>query len=156
MLDELRRMPAARALTACDPAGVEAMGRMGHAEEIADGARLFSAGAPADALRFVVSGRIALTLDLPGSEPHTVGTVGRGELLGWSALRVRGTWTLDARATKPSRCLVFPGAQLRALCDANPRFGLCLMRYAFGVVAMRLADTRLQIIDVYGRPRTPS
>ena len=46
--------------------------------------------------------------------------------------------------------LVFPGRDVRALCDQDPQFGYCFMRYGFETVARRLTDARLQLLDVYG------
>lgn len=127
------------------------MAPLGHIEDHPADGLLFELGEPAADLRFVLSGRVALFLQVPGGEPHVVGTVSRGDLLGWSALRdVGATWTLSARATKPTRCLVFGGRAIRDLCNREREFGYCLMKYAFDSVARRLADARLQLLDVYG------
>jgi CRP-like cAMP-binding protein len=153
VLHELRKLPLCEALQRCDPHGLTEMAALGRTEEVPAGTRLFALGEPADDVRFVLSGRIALVFDDPSGEHRTVGTASEGDLLGWSALRsADATWTLTAHATKPSRCLVFPGAALRELCDRERTFGYCLMRYAFEVVAERLTDVRLQALDLYGRP----
>ena len=61
------------------------------------------------------------------------------------------TWTVNARTTKPTRFVTFPGAELRALCDRDRDLGYCLMRYVFENVAQRLVDARVQLLDLYGR-----
>jgi len=99
----------------------------------------------------VIHGRVALFLPDPGERGHTIGTASKGDLLGWSALRgASNSWTVSARATRETRCLAFSGREVRALCDRDPGFGYHLMRYGFEVVARRLTDARLQLLDVYG------
>lgn len=154
VLEELRRLPLCQELEACDPEGLEAMAALGRLEQVSSDATIFSIGGEASELRFVLSGRVALTFEDPSTEPRTVGTASAGDMLGWSALRdADATFTVTARATKPTRCLVFPGHAIRDLCREERQFGYCLMRHAFEVVAHRLADARLQLLDVYGRPR---
>lgn len=153
ILDELRRLPLCGALAACDPQGLAAMAAMGRVEEYPAGAVVFRLGAPADDLRFVLSGRVALVFEDSSGELRSVRTASFGDMLGWSALRSEeATWTLTARATKASRCLAFSGHALRELCERDRHFGYCLMHYAFETVAEQLADARLQALDIYGRP----
>ena len=151
VLEELQQLPLCESMRGCDPEGMEAMAELGRIERFGDDEVLFTAGQPATELRFVVSGRVALSFRDPGAGVRTIGTVSPGDLLGWSALREGGTWTLGARTTKPTRCVTFPAAELRALCDRDRELGYCLMRYAFEVVAQRLADSRVQLLDLYGR-----
>ncbi|MCA9704399.1 MAG: cyclic nucleotide-binding domain-containing protein [Myxococcales bacterium] len=153
VLEELEQLPLCDSMQGCDPQGLRAMAELGHIERFAADAVIFEAGDPATELRLVVSGRVALSFQHPGTPVRTLGSVSRGDLLGWSALREGGHWTLGARTTKPTRCLTFPGEELRALCEHDHAFGYCLMRYAFEVVAQRLADARVQLLDLYGHAR---
>lgn len=110
-------------------------------------------GTPAETLQVLLSGRVSLTLEVPGREPATMVALSRGDVLGWSALcgwAATSTWTMTARATKACRCLLIPGAALRALCDRDHEFGFQVMRFAFEVLALRLEDCRLQQLDMYG------
>ena len=151
VLEELRRLPICDAIQQCSPGGLTAMARLGTMEDAAAGATVFAVGGRADVVRFVLSGRVALQFEDGPDRKMTVGTASAGDLLGWSALRSGDpTWTLTAHATKATRFLVFPGAALRELCEQEREFGYCLMRYVFEAVAGRLADARLQLVDVYG------
>lgn len=148
VLEALRELPLRDAVPMD---ALEALAPLGTIETHAKDDVLFHIGGPAEQLRFVIRGRVALFLPDPGDRDHTIGTASKGDLLGWSALRGAGnTWTVSARATRETRCLVFPGRELRALCDRDPGFGYHLMRYGFETVARRLTDARLQLLDVYG------
>lgn len=150
VLEELQQLPLCDSLRSCDPEGLEALAELGRIERFGADEVLFKTGEPATELRLVVSGRVALSFRDPGTGERTIGSVSPGDLLGWSALREGGTWTVGARTTKPTRCITFPAGELRALCDRDRELGYCLMRYAFEVVAQRLADCRVQLLDLYG------
>lgn len=152
VLEELQRLPICGPMHRCDPRGLAAMARLGRVITVAEGAPLFTARQPAHELFFVVSGRVALYIERPGADARTVGSASRGDMVGWSALREGEVWNLSARATKPTRCLAFDGAELRELCERDPTFGFCLMRYVFEVVAQDLVETRMQLLDIYAPP----
>lgn len=151
VLEELRQLPLCGPIHACNPSGLAAMAALGRIERFDADAVVLTAGDPATELRFVVSGRVALYFEHAGTGLRTLGSVSPGDLLGWSALREGATWTVDARTTKPTRFVTLPGDELRELCDRDRELGYCLMRYVFEVVAQRLADSRVQLLDLYGR-----
>jgi CRP/FNR family cyclic AMP-dependent transcriptional regulator len=133
---------------------LERLAAIGARETYGQDVELFHEGQPTDALRIVVEGRIALELAVPGRAPKILASLSRGDLLGWSALSGRrsgkATWTATARAVKPSVCLAFPGAALRRLCEQDHELGYHVMVHAFEVVAQRLTDTRVGLLDLYG------
>ena len=100
--------------------------------------------------RIIVAGRVSLLIEQPDGEPSVAGTVGRGDLLGWSALRPDARWQTTARAAKSGRCLQFPAGALRELCEADHELGYHVMRHAYLDLAQRHADLRVQLLDVYG------
>jgi len=129
------------------------MARVGTIERFAAAACLFREGEAAADLRFVVSGRISLTLEIPGQAPMVVASLSRGDLLGWSVLQgwqSPSTWSASATASKPSVCLRFAGADIRELCELDHELGFYMMRHAFAVVSRRLRDCRVQLLDVFG------
>jgi CRP/FNR family cyclic AMP-dependent transcriptional regulator len=129
------------------------MARIGVIEQFSAAACLFREGDPALDLRFIVSGRVSLTLEVPGRAPKIVASLGRGDLLGWSALHgwtSPSSWSASATASKPTMCLRFAGAALRELCELDHELGFYVMRHAFEVVSRRLQDCRVQLLDVYG------
>lgn len=132
---------------------LERVAEIATTETYAAGSYVFCQGAEARALRVVLSGRISLALEVSGGDSVVVGALSRGDMLGWSALvgwHAPARWTASARASKTSRLLALPGDELRELCERDHELGFYLMRHAFEVVAHRLADCRLRLLDVYG------
>ncbi|MEZ4380068.1 MAG: cyclic nucleotide-binding domain-containing protein [Nannocystaceae bacterium] len=149
-LESLLPLPIGEALGEAALAELAAIGRLvDHPAQ----AVLCAHGDAAEALQVLLSGRVSLTLEVPGRAAMTVAALSRGDVLGWSALSgwaATSTWTMTARVTKACRCLVLPGAALRELCERDHELGFHLMRYAFEVVAQRLEDARVQMLDMYG------
>lgn len=147
---ELAQLPIGQAI------GREYLSRLaqiGTLEQFAAATHLFRQGEPADDLRLVLSGRVSLTLELPGRPPRSIAALSRGDLLGWSALQGCAsptTWSASATATKATTCLRFPGAKLCELCERDHELGFQVMRHAFDVVSRRLRDCRMQLLDMYG------
>ncbi len=153
VLAELRALPIGEAV---GREHLARMARIGSVEQFGAGTRLFRGGQPALDLRFVVSGRVCLTLEVTGQAPMLVATLSRGDLLGWSALQgwsSPSTWSASATACKPTTCLRFPGAELRELCEQDHELGFHVMRHAFDVLSRRLRDCCVQLLDVYGNGR---
>jgi len=114
------------------------------------GAYLFHEGDPSDRFYLIRHGRVALEFWSPGRGPITVGTLGPGELIGWSWLVPPYQKTSDARAIEPTRATSFDGACIRAKCEEDPRFGYELLKRFAQIIERRLEDARLQLLDVYG------
>jgi CRP-like cAMP-binding protein len=77
-------------------------------------------------------------------------SLGPGELVGWTAL-LGGTWTATARAVERSTLLRLPGVELWALCEREHDIGYAIMKRLFAAMALRLHDTRLQLLDMFGK-----
>lgn len=151
---ELAQLPMGQAIgQAIGRQHLSRMAQIGALEQFPASACLFRQGEPAHDLRLVVSGRVSLTLELPGRPAKSIAALSRGDLLGWSALQdwaTPTTWSASATAAKATTCLRFPGAKLRELCELDHELGFQVMRHAFDVVSRRLRDCRLQLLDVYG------
>ncbi|MGE3704408.1 MAG: Crp/Fnr family transcriptional regulator, partial [Vicinamibacterales bacterium] len=61
------------------------------------------------------------------------------------------TWQFDARAVDDVGVIRFDGRCLRTKCDADPALGYALMQRFARVLVQRFTDTRLQLMDVYGK-----
>lgn len=147
------------------PDHLERVARIARRRDVASGVVLFREGEPADTFYLVIEGRVSLSLRVPGREDAIVGTLSSGELLGWSALlpasrasqgteegTSQRTWTATARTLAPTALLVIPGKDLVETCKLNHEIGYYVMRSALSVVAGRLRDTRLQLLDMFGNP----
>jgi CRP-like cAMP-binding protein len=125
---------------------------------LAAGARPFQAaagdylarqGEPADAFYLLSGGQVALGVQLGERGAVPVQTVGAGEVVGWSWLVPPYRWQFDARALDAVNGVSFDAGWLREPAEADPRVGFYLARRLVGVVAGRLAATRVQQLDIY-------
>lgn len=114
------------------------------------GALLVREGDPADEFLVVFHGKVALEILLPDRPRTTIQTIGPNEVLGWSWLLHPHRWRLDARAVKPTRALGLASAPLRTLLDAHPTDGYRFLLRLLPVIAHRLENTRLQLLDLHG------
>jgi CRP-like cAMP-binding protein len=130
-------------------AHLERIAALARREHVTSGTEILKEGDLADDLRVVLTGRLSLTLRVPGGGNLSVVTLTRGEILGWSALFDGRTWQASARALKDSSLVVLPGTELRALCERDHDAGYHVMRMMFSCVAARLQDTRLQLLDMF-------
>jgi CRP/FNR family transcriptional regulator, cyclic AMP receptor protein len=117
------------------------------------GSYLFRVGEAAEHFYLLRRGRVALEQAVPGGEPYRFETVDPGAVLGWSWLFPPHRYQFDARALQDVGVIQFDAVCLRGKCDADTALGYDLMKRFAGVLVQRYADTRLQLLDVYGRRR---
>ena len=116
------------------------------------GKYLFREGGPADQLYLIREGRVALEIAAPGSGAVTFQTVGEGEIVGISWLFPPYRWTYDARAVERVRAIGMDATCLRNKCEADHSLGYDVMKRLVPILFQRLQATRLQVLDVYGKP----
>ncbi|HLM90528.1 MAG TPA: cyclic nucleotide-binding domain-containing protein [Thermoplasmata archaeon] len=107
-------------------------------------------GDPADRFVLVFEGKVALEIVLPDRPRVTIQTIGGGEVLGWSWLLPPHQWRLDARAVKRTRTLELPAPDLKAILETRPTDGYRFLLRLLPVVAERLENTRVQLMDIHG------
>jgi CRP/FNR family transcriptional regulator, cyclic AMP receptor protein len=108
-------------------------------------------GDESDKLFLVVRGHVAI--ELAGRlEVLRVETVGPGGEFGWSSMLQGAGRYFQSRALDGVQALAFDAAELRLMCEEDPRFGYALMTRLLAVVAERLQATRLQIVDMHWTP----
>ena len=108
-------------------------------------------GDQADKFFLVRSGRVAIELFITGRGPVTVQTLNEGDVVGWSWLVAPYIWRFDAKALELTRVIALDGACLRGKCDADPALGYALLKILSTVFVERLQDTRLRLLDLYGK-----
>jgi CRP-like cAMP-binding protein len=111
--------------------------------------RIFEEGGAADRFLVIRSGTVALDLEVPGHRRMTVGTLGIGDLLGWSWLFPPHEWDFGAEAFSPVRAHNFDGPAVRSLCEEDPALGFVLTRAIAKILAHRLELTRAKLLDQY-------
>jgi CRP/FNR family cyclic AMP-dependent transcriptional regulator len=149
-IDEvLEELPTFRGL---DPAYLELIAGCGENRICEVGGYLAREGDPAETFFVIRHGRVALEVAAPGRGALMIETLGEGAVVGWSWLFPPYRWSFDARALELTRTVVFDGACLRGKCEQDKELGYELMQRFARIMLDRLQATRLQLLDVYGRP----
>jgi len=134
-----------------DPTLVHAMASKAEVRTYEVGDMLVREGKLAEEFFLVFEGKIALEVGASADPGITVETIGRGEILGWSWLVSPHRWRFDARATKPTKVVAINAATARYALAAHPAFGYQFLMKLLPVIADRLENTRVQLLDIHGR-----
>jgi len=118
------------------------------------GEYLFREGGPADQFYLLRQGRVALEMVSPSGGAVTFPTLGDGELVGVSWFVPPYRWAYDARALELTRAISLDAVCLRRKLDQDHDLGYDVMQRFVPVLIERLQGTRLQMLDVYGKPAT--
>jgi CRP-like cAMP-binding protein len=113
---------------------------------------LFLEGGPADRFFLIRHGRVAFEITLPGREPARFLTLDEGEIAGVSWLVPPYRWNYDAKALELTRAIALDAKCLRGKCEADHHLGYELMKRFVPELVRRLHATRMQMLDVYGKP----
>ena len=135
-----------------DPSFCELVAGCGHNVRFDAGDYLFREGDPADTLYMVRRGRVVFELSAPGLQPMRFMTVEEGEIAGVSWLVPPYRWHYDAKALDLVRAVAFDATCLRDKCEDDHDLGYELMKRFVPELVRRLQATRLQMLDVYGKP----
>ena len=97
----------------------------------------------------VIEGKVCLESYVPGFGAMPVFTAESLDVIGWSSLTpvVRqkpGT----ARILEPTKCLTFDSNMLMGLCEADCDLGFVIMRRLANIVASRLLNHRLHLLEI--------
>jgi len=133
-----------------DPTLVHAMASKAEERSYEVGEMLVREGKPAEEFFLVFEGKIALEVGAADHAPITVETIARGEILGWSWLVSPHRWRFDARAIKPTKVVAINAAAARYALAAHPAFGYQFLMKLLPVIAERLENTRVQLLDIHG------
>lgn len=98
----------------------------------------------------ILSGKVSLSICEPEKHQQQIASLGEGELVGWSALLGKTRLSETASTLTPVKAVVFNGAELSQFCTNRPVFGVEFMRQAAAAMAIRLAGTRMQLLEMYG------
>ncbi len=133
-----------------DPHLVHEAQRLATERQFETGAWIVRDGDPAATFFLVFHGKVALEV-ATSEKPHlTIQTVGPGEVLGWSWLVPPYLWRLDARALKPTQTLAIDAVAFRKILGARPAEGFQLLEKLLPIVAQRLENTQIQLLDIHG------
>jgi CRP-like cAMP-binding protein len=116
------------------------------------GETIFREASQADMFYLLRHGEVSLELRVPGKGFMIVQTLHAGDALGWSWLFSPYQWHFDARALSMVRATVFDARCFRQKCEADHDFGYEMMKRFSAIMLGRLQSTRLQLLDLYGKP----
>jgi CRP/FNR family transcriptional regulator, cyclic AMP receptor protein len=115
------------------------------------GKYLFHEGDAANEFYLIRHGAVALEILPPGQSAIIFATEREGDIVGTSWLVPPYRWRFDARAVELTRAIGIDAQCLRDKCEADHHLGYELMKRFLPVIVQRLDETRLQLLDVYGR-----
>jgi len=133
-----------------DPTLIHAMVSKAEERTYEVGDMLVREGKPAEEFFLIEDGKVALEVGAADRSVITVETIGRGEILGWSWLVPPYRWRFDARAIKPTQAIALNAAAARYALAAHPAFGYQFLTKFLPVLAERLENTRVQLLDIHG------
>ncbi len=156
MLESASPMPIPPAVLAelsfakrLSPDARAALAEIAEMETFPAGAVLFRKGDPPGGVYLVIDGRVTLTMRAGGGESAVL-SLGTDELVGWSSLLHRSR-VATATVSRAAQLVRISASALLELCERDPRVGYAIMAQAFEDVSDRLVDTRMQLLDLYGR-----
>ncbi len=110
-------------------------------------------GEPANEFFLIRHGKVALEITPPGQPEIVFATESEGGVVGASWLVPPYRWRFDARAIELTRAIGIDAKCLRDKCEANHHLGYAMMKRFLPVLMQQLDETRLQVLDVYGKHR---
>ena len=116
------------------------------------GQYLFHEGESADQFFLIRHGRVAFEVTVPGRGAMRFLTIDPGEIAGISWLVPPYRWNYDAKALELTRAIALDAKCLRGKCEEDHHLGYELMKRFVPELVRRLHTTRLQLLDVYGKP----
>jgi CRP-like cAMP-binding protein len=115
------------------------------AKAFSAGEEVFREGNPAEHLMFLEKGEVNVTYRLGDDTDVIVDTLVSGDTLAWSALLEPFTLTATGVGRVGGSLIALEAAELRTLCEQNPRYGYQLMTEVARTLRSRLDATRVQL-----------
>ena len=124
-----------------------------HEVEFKAGKVVFEEGAPANHFYLLTGGRVALETAIPQKDPKVIQNLQAGDLLGWSWLVEPYCWFYDIRAAENTPAIEVNALCIRGKIYEDHEFGFQLLSRIISVMANRMSQTRLRLLDIYSQPR---
>lgn len=144
-----RALRSLEALAELSDAAIDELSSLGEYHIHSAGTVLFSEGDVHDKIYFICSGTVTLDMVTANCGRQTILSVGRGDLLAWSAFVGDGIMTATAVAAEEVQAVSIQAEGLQKLLDAKPDLGYQVMRTVAQGLSRRLLATRLQLLDLY-------
>jgi CRP/FNR family cyclic AMP-dependent transcriptional regulator len=135
-----------------EPAYCEMIAGCGKNVRFEAGQYLFHEGDPADQFYLIRHGRVAFEITVPGRGAMRFLTLDPGEIAGISWLVPPYRLNYDAKALELTRAIALDAKCLRGKCEDDHHLGYQLLKRFVPELVRRLHTTRLQMLDVHGKP----
>ncbi|MGB9742661.1 MAG: cyclic nucleotide-binding domain-containing protein [candidate division WOR-3 bacterium] len=135
-----------------DEAELEQVARIARLKSARAGESVDVQGQPADKFYILVSGRLAVVLNLDfgvAQQTYQIMTLGPGQMFAWSGLVGNPHYTAGSRTLTDCTFLEFDVAELQALFEQDPKLGYVMMRLVAQTIASRLRHIQLQLAQQY-------
>jgi CRP-like cAMP-binding protein len=135
-----------------DEKELKAMAMISQEVQLQAGDILVEAGAPADALYFLMEGSVPYSMSVTNEYPpdysqdYIVGSINPEEILGISALIEPYFYTTTLRGGQACRLIEINAHALRALCEVDLQLSAELMKAVAQATLKRLNMTRVQFV----------
>lgn len=116
------------------------------------GSYIYRQGEPADRFYLIREGLVAMEIYVPGRPAISVETLEAGEIMGWSWLFPPYEWSNDARAVETVRTVSIDGACLRRKIESDKTLGYEIYKRFLPIMAKRLLQARLRIVELATEP----
>lgn len=117
-----------------------------------ENALIFREKEEAEYMYFLKEGHVAIEIEIGSNQRALVLTISAGECCGWSALVPPGRMTASAVAVERSTVILVPGGAILECFEREPKAGLQVMAELARMIALRLKDTRLQLLNLMHWP----
>ena len=115
---------------------------------LGEGERIFEEEEPADRLWLLWMGKIDLDIRLPAGT-LAIGTLGYGDVLGWSSVFPPYQWGFGAVAANDTEAIELDAGALRALSRQDAVFGREIYHRLGAMAISRLQSIRDRLLDLY-------
>jgi CRP/FNR family transcriptional regulator, cyclic AMP receptor protein len=121
------------------------------ATHLEKGETVLREGEFANRFYLIETGKVVLESVAGAGESAVIGTIGSGDLLGWSWMFPPYTWQFTARAIEPTTAIFFYGTILREHCENDHSLGYQLLKRMSAVMVKRLQAARRQMLALNAR-----
>ncbi len=113
------------------------------------GDTIFTEGEQHNFLYVILEGKVSVESYIPGRGSLPIFTAESLDVIGWSSLTpVVRQKTGTVKVLAPTRVVAFDAEKLMSLCEADSQLGFVIMRRLANIVASRLLNHRLHLLEL--------
>lgn len=131
------------------PSSLAALNSISDTIEMQPGDYLFREGQENRTVYTLLKGQLDLAMTVPGRGPTRILTLGRGDLVAWSAVLGDGIMTASAVCVEAAQLSSVDCKLLMNMIESNPTLGIEFMKMMATGLSKRLLATRLQLLDLF-------